>query len=128
MKILKKTFNVLSFLLFLSFLKINSVFAQIGSTNVGVDSSGWFLNVFVWIISLAGIVSAAVLVLNAYLYITAGGDEGKIQKAAKGITYAIVGLVVASIAFLIVNFVIEGIGTESGNMGCSFEEKTEIVV
>jgi hypothetical protein len=128
MKILKKTFNVLSFLLFLSFLKINSVFAQIGSTNVGVDSSGWFLNVFVWIISLAGIVSAAVLVLNAYLYITAGGDEGKIQKAAKGITYAIVGLVVASIAFLIVNFVIEGIGTESGNMGCSFEEKTETVV
>jgi hypothetical protein len=127
-KILKKTFSILNLFLFTFFLKASSAFTQIGSPTVGVDSSGWFLDVFVWLISLAGIVSAAVLIFNAYLYITAGGDEGKIQKAAKGITYAIVGLVVASIAFLIVNFVIEGIGTESGDMGCSFEEKTETVV
>ena len=82
---------------------------SIGSGSVGVSSTDWFENVFVWIIGLAGVVAAAVLIFSAYLYITASGDEQKIQKATKGITYAIVGLIVAAIAFLIVNFVISGI-------------------
>ena len=81
----------------------------LGSGSVGVTSTGWFEDVFVWIIGLAGVVAAAVLIFSAYLYITAGGDEGKIQKATKGITYAVVGLIVAAIAFLIVNFVIDNI-------------------
>ncbi len=92
-------------------LKTDVVLGQIGSGDVGVsaDFTGWLENVFVWIIGLAGVIAAAVLIFSAYLYITASGDEQKIQKATKGITYAIVGLIVAAIAFLVVNFVISGI-------------------
>ena len=99
-----------------SLLKTDFVLGKImregvGSDRVGVsvDFTSWLENVFVWIIGLAGVIAAAVLIFSAYLYITASGDEQKIQKATKGITYAVVGLVVAAIAFLIVNFVIEGI-------------------
>lgn len=108
MKILLKTV-AFSFVLFVS--KTNIVLGQVGSGNVGVsvDFTGWLENVFVWIIGLAGVIATGVLIFSAYLYITASGDEQKIQKATKGITYAIVGLVVAAIAFLIVNFVIDGI-------------------
>lgn len=120
---MKKRVLILSFVLFFS--QVNLLFAQIGSSSVGVEveSTEWFTNLFLWLIGLAGLVAAAVLIFNAYLYITAGGDEGKIQKAAKGITYAIVGLVIAAIAFLIVNFVIERIDSASGEMSYCTKEK-----
>ncbi len=88
------------------FLKVSPIFAVGGS---GLDGrfDGWLEEVLIWIISIAGIVAVAVLVFNAFLFITASGDEGRVAKATKGITYAIVGLVIAAIAFLIVNFVIE---------------------
>ncbi len=111
MRLVKKYINVLPLILCIFFLKTSFVVAQIGSSRVG-DFSGrvnWFENVFTWIIGLAGVVSAAVLIFSAYLYITASGDEQKIQKATKGITYAIIGLIIAAVAFLIVNFVVEGL-------------------
>jgi hypothetical protein len=104
MKILK------SFLvtIFLFSLQVDLLFAQtIGGSSLDGRFDGWLKSILVAIIGIAGIVAAAVLVFNAILYVTAGGDDGKIQKATKGITYAVVGLVVVSIAFLIVNFVIE---------------------
>ena len=95
---------------FLLFLVPSSALAQIGGTG-GLDGrfEGWLENLLLAIIAIAGIVAVAVLIFNAFLYITASGDEGKVQKATKGITYAIVGLIIAAIAFMIVNFVIENI-------------------
>lgn len=86
-----------------------SLILSIGGSGLDGGFQGWFENLLLSIIGLAGLVAVAVLIFNAFLYITASGDEGKIQKATKGITYAVVGLVVAAIAFLIVNFVIQNI-------------------
>ncbi len=110
MRLVKKSISVLVFVIYVFLLENNIVFAlgsrEVGGFTVHID---WFEDVFIWIIGLAGVVAAAVLIFSAYLYITAGGDEQKIYKATKGITYAIIGLIVAAVAFLIVNFVIEGV-------------------
>lgn len=58
------------------------------------------------VIGLAALVAVGILVYNGIQYMIANGDEGKIEKATKGITWAIIGLVIAFIAALIVNFVL----------------------
>ncbi len=108
---MKNLYKIPTIMMFLTlFFRANLVFAKIGGTG-GLDGrfEGWLENLLLAIIAIAGIVAVAVLVFNAFLYITASGDEGNIQKATKGITYAIVGLVIAAIAFLIVNFVIDNL-------------------
>lgn len=60
-------------------------------------------------ISVAALIAVGVLIYSGILYITAAGDENKIEKATKGITYAVVGLIVAFISILIVNFVINDV-------------------
>ena len=57
-------------------------------------------------ISLSALIAVAVLIYSGLQYILASGDEGKVEKATKGITYAIVGLVICFVAVLIVNFVL----------------------
>jgi hypothetical protein len=58
------------------------------------------------LIGLAGLVAAGFIVFGAYSLITSNGEPENIAKAQKMITNAIIGLVIAAIAFLIVNFVI----------------------
>lgn len=57
-------------------------------------------------ISLAALIAVGILIYSGIQYIIASGDEGKIEKATKGITYAVVGLIIAFISVLIVNFVL----------------------
>ena len=91
----------------------------------GADLVGWIVTMLQWLIALSGIVAAAILIFNGFMYITASGDEGKIQKATKGITYAIVGLIIAAVAFLIVNFVVQQIEDSRG--GYDFDREIELV-
>ena len=59
------------------------------------------------VISLSALIAVGILVYSGIQYILAQGDEAKIEKATKGITYAIVGLIICFVAVLIVNFVLE---------------------
>ena len=93
----------------------------------GTDLVGWLVQMLQWLIGLAGLVAAAVLIMNGFMYITASGDEGKIQKATKGITYAIVGLVIAAIAFLIVNFVANQLSVVDVDSMEGLDKKVEFV-
>ncbi len=107
---------------FVWLLNLNFALAQIvvpdkpGGEGGDGDLITWVVNILKYLIGLAGIVAVAVLIMNAFMYITASGDEGKVQKATKGITYAIIGLIIAAISFLVINFVIDSI-TESQNAG-----------
>ncbi|HQG57731.1 MAG TPA: pilin [Candidatus Dojkabacteria bacterium] len=62
-----------------------------------------------WGIGLTALVAVVMLIWNGIRYITANGDEDKIKGATKGITYAIIGLVICFFSILIVNFVIKNI-------------------
>ena len=54
-----------------------------------------------------GVVATIMLILGSINYTTSGGDPSKASKARGTITYAIVGLVIALLAFTIVNFVLQ---------------------
>ncbi len=70
----------------------------------GVDS---LIVSIVKIISYAvGVVAVIMIVYAGFLYITSGGDSGKITKAKNALIYAIIGLFIASLAQFIVHFVL----------------------
>jgi len=64
-----------------------------------------FVGLINWFIGAAALVSVVMIVWSGYQYMTAGGDEGKVSKATKSLTNAIIGLVIALIALVIVNFI-----------------------
>ena len=53
-----------------------------------------------------GALSVVMIIVGGILYTTSSGDTGKVTKAKNTLTYAIVGLVVAFLAYAIVNWVI----------------------
>ena len=61
------------------------------------------------IIGVLGIAAVAVVVLGGVQYVTSTGDPGKTKKAKDTILYGIIGLIVAALAFAIVNFVLSSI-------------------
>ena len=54
----------------------------------------------------AGAVAIIVIIVSAIFYVISQGDASKIKRAKDGILYAVVGLVVILVAFVITNFVI----------------------
>lgn len=55
---------------------------------------------------LLGAIAVVVIVIGGIKYTTSDGDSSKIQSAKNTILYAIVGIIVALLAFAIVSFVI----------------------
>ncbi len=53
-----------------------------------------------------GIAAIIMIIYSGVQYVTSAGDAGKTQKAKMTLIYAIVGLVVAILAYAIVNFVV----------------------
>ncbi|GEM_PF-495837 len=72
-----------------------------------------------WAIGFSAVIAVVMIIVAGFQYITASGDENKIGKATKTLTFAIVGLVVCFIAVLLVNFVLTNFltGTTGGGGG-----------
>lgn len=94
---------------------VSSAFAQTvsnpqtwinGLTGVNKNLDTWVVSLLNWAIGLAALASVIMLIAAGYMYITANGDEGKVEKATKTLTFAIVGLVVCFIAVMLVKFVL----------------------
>lgn len=61
------------------------------------------------LVSAVGIISVAVIVIGGILYVTSTGDTAKTKRAQNAILYGVVGLVVAVLAYAIVNFVLKSV-------------------
>ena len=61
------------------------------------------------IILSLGIVAVIFIIIGGYNYMTSAGDASKVEKAKKTILYAVIGLIICALAFVIVNFVIQEI-------------------
>ena len=57
-------------------------------------------------IYVLGILSVVMVILAGFLYTASAGDSGRITIAKNTLMYAIIGLIVALLSFVIVNFVI----------------------
>ncbi len=62
-----------------------------------------------WILAVLGIVAVIMVIIGGFTYMTSQGDPGKTKKARDTILYGIIGLVIALLAFAIVNFVLANI-------------------
>lgn len=62
-----------------------------------------------WILAVLGVVAVVMVILGGFTYMTSQGDPSKTKKARDTILYGIVGLIIALLAFAIVNFVLANI-------------------
>jgi len=72
-------------------------------------------------LSLLGIIFLVLIVYGGFVWMTAGGDEAKVEKAKQTFSRAAIGLLVVLCAFAIANFVVPKIycaSNPTGN-GCS---------
>lgn len=65
-------------------------------------------------IGVIALVAVIVIVVAGILMMTANGDAGKVAKARQAIIFALVGLLIALLAFAIVNFAIDGLSGSAG--------------
>ena len=61
------------------------------------------VNVLLWAV---GILSVIMIIFSGFRYITSAGDASKTKCAQSALTYSVVGLIVAIMAYAIVNMVI----------------------
>lgn len=61
------------------------------------------------VLAALGVVAVVVIIIGGISFITSQGDSSKVTKARNTILYGIVGLVIALLAFAIVNFVLKGV-------------------
>ncbi len=73
--------------------------AKVDAGNVvnGVLNTAYFVS---------GIIAVIVIIISGFFYTTSNGDSSKTKRAKDGILYAIVGLALVMVAFIITNFVI----------------------
>lgn len=74
---------------------------------VGFDEA--IVGILNGVVGVLGAIAAIFIVVGGVSYMTSQGDPGKTKKAKDTILYALIGLVVAVLAFAIVNFVVVNI-------------------
>ena len=61
------------------------------------------------VLGVLGLLAVIVIIYGGFMYTTSAGDASKIKKAKDTIMYGVVGLVIALLAYAIVNFVVSSI-------------------
>lgn len=73
-------------------------------------------NIMNWILGIVGVMGVIGFAISGILYLTAAGDEGKIDTAKKAMTYSIIGVIVALVGLV----VIKAVGSMLGGSSSSF--------
>ncbi len=76
----------------------------------GTDGQGGLFQTIVNImLFLVGAIAVIMLILGGIRYVVSGGDQNQVTGAKNTILYAVIGIVVAILAYAVVNFVIAGL-------------------
>lgn len=78
-----------------------------GATGDLFGQGGIFQTIANILIFLVGAVSVIMLIIGGFRYVISGGDSNAVEGAKNTILYAIIGIVVAFLAFAAVDFVID---------------------
>lgn len=82
-------------------------------------SAGVFSQITNVLLFIVGAISVIMIIIGGLRYVISGGDSANVSAAKNTILYAVIGVVVALLAYAIVNFVLEAILLESGGGGGS---------
>lgn len=74
------------------------------------EISDVIIRVIRYVLGLVGVVLFAMLIYGGFMYMTSAGNEEQVKKAKNVLTYAIVGIVIIAMAFLITEFIIGALG------------------
>lgn len=93
---------------------------NIDGDNKDDDGSGLWKtvnNIINVLLGLMGILAVAVIIYGGFQFATSSGDAGKVKTAKDTILYGVIGLIVAMLAFAIVNFVVASVFNNQGSSG-----------
>ncbi|MBR5419193.1 hypothetical protein IK110_03020 [Candidatus Saccharibacteria bacterium] len=83
-----------------------TIAADLNTTCEGDDLNNIVTIIINTVIFVIGMVAVVMIILGGISYATSQGDAGKVKKGKDTILYGIIGLVIAILAFAIVNFVL----------------------
>jgi hypothetical protein len=86
-------------------INASSVICQ-QSTGAEAKTKEFVSNLIKLLLYAIGIISVIMIIIGGIKYTTSNGDSSQITSAKNTILYAVVGLIVALLAFAIVNFVV----------------------
>lgn len=75
-------------------------------TTQETDLMGTLNTIINVVIGVVGFIAVVMIILGGVQYTTSAGDTAKVTKAKNTIMYGVIGLVIALLAFAIVNFVL----------------------
>lgn len=83
---------------------------NIAKDHAGSDDLMGTANIIIGVVlGVLGLVAVVIIIYGGFMYTMSTGDAQKIKKAKDTIMYGVVGLVIALLAFAIVNFVLSNI-------------------
>jgi hypothetical protein len=99
------------------------------ATSAPVDGEPVIASIINMAIFAVGTVAVVSVVVGGVMYSTSQGDTAKIKKAKDTIMYAIIGVIVAVLAYAIVNFALSGIfrGSSGGDTGDEDDEISVVI-
>lgn len=77
-----------------------------GGTSNKTDLMGTLNVVINVVLAVVGFIAVVMIIMGGISFITSQGDSSKVTKARNTILYGVIGLVIALLAFAIVNFVL----------------------
>ncbi len=92
---------------------IESVGSQVGLGNADLQKT--VLNIIRWALGFVTLVAVAYMIYGGYLWLTAAGNEQRVEKAKQVILQAAIGLVIILLAWAIVLFVVKTATNVTGN-------------
>lgn len=81
---------------------------------LGGDFKDNVVNIINYILGFLGLAAVAFVIYAGFLMVTAGGDDGALEKGKKIITYAAIGIVIILLSYTIVNALV-GAGGNTGS-------------
>lgn len=114
--------RMIAFLLGLGILSVTQpVFALSVDLNIGSsigygssDLQQTVIAIIQWILGLLALIAVIMILIGGFKWMTAGGNEEKIESAKKLLTAAIIGLVIVLLAWAITIFAINVLKNTSG--------------
>ncbi|MBU1992239.1 MAG: hypothetical protein ABH856_02190 [Patescibacteria group bacterium] len=73
------------------------------------------VNIINFFLFFLGLIATIMIIYGGVTYVTAGGEQEKIESAKKIIMYAVIGIIIVLLSFAIVNTILQsGTGSEAG--------------
>ena len=81
--------------------------------NKSIAGEGGLISILInFLLWAVGILSVVLIIFSGFRYITSAGDAAKTKSAQTALTYSIVGLIVAILAWVIVKMILRQFGIE----------------